>query len=80
MTREATSGYAVRELRPVLTDPQRPAAPIEPAPGRADAAALADRATQTLLALTGDEQLVKDIRRALIRAGVVQVRREDGES
>lgn len=78
MTRESTSGYAVREPRPVLTDPQRPTAPIVAAPGREDAAALADRATQMLFTLTGDEQLVKDIRRSLIRAGVVQVRREDG--
>lgn len=59
-------------------DPERPDAPLVPAPGREDAAAVADRAVRTLLALTGDHELVRAARIALIRAGVVQVRK-DGE-
>lgn len=60
-------------------DPERPAAPLVAAPGREDAAALADRAMRTLLALTGDQELVRAARASLIRAGVVRVDREDGE-
>ncbi len=63
---------------PAPSDPERPCGPLRPVPGREDAAALADRALRTLYALTGDEQLVKDTHRSLIRAGIVELRK-DGE-
>ena len=60
-----------------MTDPSRPCAPLRAVPGREDAAALADRALRTLYALTGDERLVKEARRSLIAAGVVEVERSE---
>ena len=58
-------------------DPERPSAPLCPAPGREHDAHAAERALATLLALTGDERMESEVRRALIRAGVVRVERSE---
>ena len=69
-----TTGYAVKENAAVVErkDPERPCAPARAAAGREDAARECNEAT-AVLAKHLDEQAVSDIRKALIKAGVLVV-------
>ncbi len=73
-----TSGYAARVTPAVeRRDPERPSGAALASPGREADAAACNEALR-VLAPHVDEQTLKDVRRALIKSGVIYVAR-DGE-